>query len=99
MAYRDRGCCFPGCRRPARHCEAHHLHWWEHGGPTDLENGALLCWAHHRLVHDFAWQVRRNTAGGLDWYKPDGTHHATWHPPGLPPPLPIRDPTHHPTAP
>jgi hypothetical protein len=89
MAFRDRGCCFPACKRPARHCEAHHLHWWEHGGPTDLENGALLCYAHHRLVHELGWQVRRNGSGGLDWFKPDGRHHATWHPPGIPEPLPM----------
>jgi hypothetical protein len=89
MAYRDRGCCFPGCRRPARHCEAHHLQWWEHGGPTDLENGALLCYAHHRLVHELGWRVVRNASGGLDWFLPDGRFHATWRPPGLPEALPI----------
>jgi hypothetical protein len=93
MAYRDRGCCFPGCTRPARHCQTHHLTWWEHGGRTNLDNGALLCWAHHRFVHELGWRVTRNTTGGLDWHKPDGTHHATWHPPDLPEPLPMSSKT------
>jgi len=35
---RDRGCTFPGCGRPPDWCEAHHLRFWEHGGPTDLSN-------------------------------------------------------------
>ncbi len=46
---RDRGCCFPGCRRPPRHCQGHHIRGWEHGGPTDLANLTLLC-AHHRVT-------------------------------------------------
>ncbi len=32
-------------------CEAHHLHWLSRGGPDTLENLALLCPNHHRLVH------------------------------------------------
>src|SRR6266496_2909367 len=46
---RDRGCCFPGCRRPPRHCQGHHILGWEHDGPTDLANLTLLC-AHHRVT-------------------------------------------------
>jgi hypothetical protein len=36
LAVRDGGCVFPGCTRPLAWCEAHHLHHWLHGGPTDL---------------------------------------------------------------
>lgn len=43
LAVRDRGCRFPGCTRPARHTEAHHLVPWLDGGPTDLANDMLLC--------------------------------------------------------
>lgn len=47
---RDRGCTFPGCDRPPRACEAHHIVPWAVGGPTALTNLALLCRHHHALV-------------------------------------------------
>jgi hypothetical protein len=50
LAVRDGGCVFPGCERPLSWCDAHHLHHWVDGGPTDLSNLALLCRAHHRVV-------------------------------------------------
>lgn len=48
---RDRGCSFPGCTRPAKWCDAHHLVHWLDDGPTDCDNGALLCQSHHTVVH------------------------------------------------
>ncbi|MEV7043373.1 DUF222 domain-containing protein [Amycolatopsis sp. NPDC051061] len=33
---RDRGCAFPGCHRPPRHCQGHHVRHWADGGPTEL---------------------------------------------------------------
>jgi hypothetical protein len=42
MARRDRGCSFNGCTAPAHWTDAHHLHHWADGGPTDVEHGALL---------------------------------------------------------
>lgn len=49
---RDRGhCTFPGCSRPARWTDAHHLVHWADGGRTDVDNAALLCRAHHTVVH------------------------------------------------
>jgi len=48
---RDRHCVFPSCARPPRHCDIHHLHHLEHGGPTRTDNAALLCRHHHRLLH------------------------------------------------
>jgi hypothetical protein len=48
---RDRHCTFPGCSKPAAWTDAHHLvHWLDHG-PTNLTNAALLCRAHHTVVH------------------------------------------------
>ena len=60
LAVRDRGCAFPGCDRPARWCDAHHLRAWSAGGRTDLDNLVLLCRHHHGTVHDPAagWLVR-----------------------------------------
>ncbi|MDQ7811014.1 DUF222 domain-containing protein [Amycolatopsis sp. A133] len=55
---RDRGCAFPGCHRPPRHCQGHHIRHWADGGPTDLNNLVLLCAHHHRLMHRSGWEVR-----------------------------------------
>jgi len=54
LAVRDRGCVFPACDRPLSWCDAHHLWHWIDGGPTNLNNLALLCRAHHRIVHEAA---------------------------------------------
>jgi hypothetical protein len=51
LVVRDRHCQHPGCHTPPQHCEAHHLHHWEHGGPTNLDNLTLLCHHHHRQHH------------------------------------------------
>jgi hypothetical protein len=58
---RDRGCAYPGCCNPARWTDAHHVHHWADGGPTDLDNLVLLCRRHHRVLHHSAWEVRMNT--------------------------------------
>lgn len=51
LAKRDGGCTIPGCTVPATWCDAHHVVPWEHGGPSDLSNYALLCRRHHTWVH------------------------------------------------
>jgi len=51
LTVRDGGCAFPGCDRPHRFCDAHHVIWWEHGGRTDVDNLVLLCRFHHVLIH------------------------------------------------
>ncbi len=48
---RDGHCTFPGCSKPAAWTDAHHLVHWLDGGPTDISNAALLCRAHHSVVH------------------------------------------------
>ncbi|MBE8516478.1 DUF222 domain-containing protein, partial [Amycolatopsis sp. H6(2020)] len=55
---RDRGCAFPGCHHPPRHCQGHHIRHWADGGRTDLTNLVLMCAHHHRLLHHSGWQVR-----------------------------------------
>ena len=51
LAARDRGCVWPGCTTPPSLCEAHHVVWWSRGGPTTIENLALLCHRHHKQIH------------------------------------------------
>ncbi len=66
---RDRGCAFPGCHRPPRHCQGHHIRHWADGGPTDLTNLVLMCAHHHRLLHRSGWEVRI-AADGLPEFLP-----------------------------
>ncbi|MEV6643162.1 DUF222 domain-containing protein [Amycolatopsis sp. NPDC051371] len=66
---RDRGCAFPGCHRPPRHCQGHHIRHWADGGPTELGNLVLMCAHHHRLLHRSGWQVRI-AADGLPEFLP-----------------------------
>jgi hypothetical protein len=67
---RDRGCRFPGCGR--RHAHAHHIHHWANGGPTRLENLALLCRRHHRAVHEEGYRIERDADGTLHFSTPRG---------------------------
>ena len=57
LATRDQGCVFPGCERPPAWTEAHHRIPWSEGGPTDLDNGCLLCSFHHHLIHQGEWDL------------------------------------------
>lgn len=74
VRYRDNGCVFPGCGSK-RFAEAHHIKFWRHGGRTELENLALICSFHHRLVHEMGWSMRRVRDGTLAWFRPDGEIH------------------------
>lgn len=49
---RDQHCRWPGCIAPAAWCEVHHaLHWGADDGPSDVDNGILLCGRHHDRLH------------------------------------------------
>ena len=60
----DTTCCFPGCER-RRHLQAHHRHHWAHGGETSLANLVLLCFHHHRLVHEGGYTIEEHSGGGI----------------------------------
>ena len=70
LAVRDQHCRFPGCRMPARRCDADHTIDHARGGPTTAENLALLCRRHHSLKHNTAWTVVQRTGGELEWTSP-----------------------------
>ncbi|HEY8634208.1 MAG TPA: DUF222 domain-containing protein [Candidatus Dormibacteraeota bacterium] len=57
LGKRDRGCRFPGCDRQVNWSTPHHIDFWARGGPNNLPNLVLLCFFHHRLVHEGGWQV------------------------------------------
>ena len=78
LVLRDRHCTFPACTRPPVMCHAHHLTHWADGGDHRLDNLALLCGHHHRVIHHTPWEIRLN---------PDDRR-----PEFLPPPKPGIDP-------
>ena len=71
LVARDRHCTFPGCRRLPSACDAHHIIHWADGGPTSLDNLALLCRRHHGIVHHTGWRLE---------IRPE-TRRPVWHPP------------------
>jgi hypothetical protein len=58
LVIRDQHCRFPGCDRPPDWCEAHHVQWVTHGGPTCPDNLALQCSRHHHLLHSPGWDAK-----------------------------------------
>jgi hypothetical protein len=70
LMVRDGGCCFPACDRPLRWTEGHHIKHWLDGGGTSVDNGALLCRRHHRLIHEGEWQMRLGTDGLPEFIPP-----------------------------
>jgi hypothetical protein len=57
LAVRDGGCVVPGCDRPPKWCEAHHVRWHSQGGATDIGNLVLLCRRHHQQLHKKKWHL------------------------------------------
>ena len=84
VAARDGGCRFPGCNRPVRFCDAHHIRYWRHGGTTDFGNLVLLCSRHHHLVHQQHLGLTLQPAGQLLVVWPTGRRRNS-EPRGAPP--------------
>jgi hypothetical protein len=73
LRVRDRGrCAFPGCTTTTN-LDAHHVRWWRRGGPTDLDNLALLCRFHHSLIHDHHYRMTAHGDGTFTVTRPDTT--------------------------
>ena len=71
LMVRHRGCAFPGCTH-TRFLQGHHVRHWLQGGETRLDNLALLCGFHHRLVHEGGWSISRGADGQLLFHSPWG---------------------------
>ncbi len=59
------------CGADPSKCEAHHIIFWEHGGPTDITNLILLCTKHHHDIHDRGFKLH-NTNGTWQLKPRDG---------------------------
>ena len=71
LRHRDMTCRFPGCNR-TRWLYAHHIVHWANGGTTDLDNLVLLCFAHHRLIHEGGWRISGHPSRDLRFHDPRG---------------------------
>jgi len=70
---RDHGACvFPECGMTA-YLEVHHIVPVAQNGPTVLSNLVLLCWNHHKLVHEHRWSLVGEAGPHIRWVRPDGT--------------------------
>lgn len=66
-------CAIPGCAARYDHCRIHHVHWWRHGGRTDLQNLLPLCSRHHHMVHEGGWDLSLRVDRLLTVQLPDCT--------------------------
>jgi hypothetical protein len=64
LVERDGGCA--SCHLPPAFTEAHHLRWWDRDvGPTDLDNGILLCTGCHHRIHEEGWEILIERPAGV----------------------------------
>jgi hypothetical protein len=74
LRYRDFGCRFPGCGS-RRWLQGHHIRWWTKGGETELSNLVLVCFFHHKVVHEYGWSLSRARDGTVEWFMADGNRY------------------------
>ena len=57
LGERDGGCA--SCGQNVSYVEAHHIDWWHRDrGPSDVDNGVMLCSFCHHMVHRDGWGIR-----------------------------------------
>ena len=66
-------CGHPGCQVRFDACRIHHVQWWDHLGPTNLDNLIPLCERHHHLVHDGHWHLTLKPDRTITLRRPDDT--------------------------
>jgi hypothetical protein len=63
-------CAAPGCHHT--HLQIHHVIWWSHGGPTDLDLLIGLCTRCHTLLHRGRLHITGNAVDGFTFTNRDG---------------------------
>jgi hypothetical protein len=66
-------CAVPGCEVRYWQTKLHHIHWWEHGGLTNLDNLIPLCSHHHARLHADHWKCELKPGRQVLFTLPDGT--------------------------
>ncbi|MDT5115903.1 MAG: hypothetical protein QOE30_1642 [Mycobacterium sp.] len=67
---KDLGCSAPGCDVGGYYCEVHHVTDYAHCHTTEIDNLALTCGAHHRLLRPRGWTTRKRANGDTEWIPP-----------------------------
>ena len=76
-------CAVPACCVAYEFTKPHHVHYWEHGGPTDLANLLPVCSKHHHAIHEGGWKLTLRPDRQLTITLPDGTILTTGPPPRI----------------
>ncbi|AZA11198.1 HNH endonuclease signature motif containing protein [Corynebacterium gerontici] len=70
---RDGHCRFPGCSTPHYFCDIDHVHEFDRGGETAVENAQLLCRRHHNLKTSKQIRAYIGETAEVTWQYPDGS--------------------------
>lgn len=73
---RDLTCRFPGCDKPADHCDIDHTIAYP-AGPTQASNLKCLCRKHHLLKTFWGWSDGQLQNGTVVWTAPTGQTYTT----------------------
>ena len=87
-----------GCGADMWVCQAHHIRPVSQGGPTNIDNMMLLCWACHQKVHHHGWRVVPDGRGLRTIAPPERIRYGPAHAPDPAPahgPPPPRTARHH----
>ena len=90
-----------GCGADMWVCQGHHIRPVSQGGPTNIDNMMLLCWACHQKVHHHGWRVVPDGRGLYTIAPPERTRYGPAHAPDPLPahgPPPPRNTARHPGA-
>ena len=83
-----------GCGADMWICQGHHIEPVSEGGPTNIDNMMLLCWACHQKVHHHGWRVVPDGRGLYTIAPPERIRYGPARAPDPPPahgPLPDGD--------
>ena len=84
-----------GCGADMWVCQGHHIKPVSQGGPTNIDNMMLLCWACHQKVHHHRWRVVPDGRGLYTIAPPERIRYGPAH---APDPLPAHGPPPRNTA-
>ena len=84
-----------GCGADMWVCQGHHIRPVSQGGPTNIDNMMLLCWACHQKVHHHRWRVVPDGRGLYTIAPPERIRYGPAH---APDPLPAHGPPPRNTA-
>ncbi|MCY4663589.1 MAG: HNH endonuclease signature motif containing protein, partial [Acidimicrobiaceae bacterium] len=74
-----------GCGANMWICDGHHIRPVSQGGPTNIDNLMLLCWACHQKVHHHGWRAVPDSRGLYTIEPPERIRHGPAHAPDPPP--------------